>query len=97
MSNALPIMNFPPGIILNPSTEKPSTIIHMVMTPLCVKCGRHISPSDGMFYYLESPYYGVIHKECAPYYDYPGRWPHSQYAQYYQSTSQFQQGFPQIK
>lgn len=57
------------------------------MSSVCVQCGRKISPADGMFYYLGSPYYAAIHKECAPFWGYNGMWPHSQPAVYYMNRA----------
>ena len=65
------------------SQEKTKATLVPVMSPVCVSCRRKISGKDGMFFYLPEPYYGVIHKECAPFYHYLGVWPHSQSYFYY--------------
>lgn len=62
-----------------------------VMTPLCLLCHKKIKTSDGMFYALVKPYYGVLHRHCAPFFSWNGEWPHAQPYVYYNNTGQNQQ------
>ena len=67
--------------------EKIKGQLNPVMTPVCISCRRKISGKDRMFLYVPEPYYGVIHKECAPFNHYLGVWPHSQSFFYYAGKS----------
>jgi len=82
MSNA-PIVSFQPGNVVTVGSENTKAQLQFVMTPICIHCRNKIVSQDGMFYYVGYPYYGLIHKECAPYYAYVGMWPHSQNYQFY--------------
>lgn len=84
MSN-LPIQNQSISSEKTPPDLSPK-VTH-VMTPVCIHCHRKISGKDGLFYCVGDPYYGVIHKECAPFYQYLGLWPHSQHYLYYLTKS----------
>jgi hypothetical protein len=75
------------GLILNPFTEKQTARVTPVMSVLCIHCRRKISGRDGMFYFLGDPYFALIHKECAPYFNYNGLWPHSQPIGFYVNKS----------
>jgi hypothetical protein len=58
-----------------------------IMESMCVQCNKPIIPEDGLFYALTHPYYGCLHRWCAPYYQYPKKWPHTQPWVYYESKS----------
>jgi hypothetical protein len=47
-----------------------------VMTPICLYCGVTIKEDDGLFYAFDMPYCGVIHRNCAPFFNFMGEWPH---------------------
>jgi len=84
--------NLSMGLVQCERSEKPqgglaSTVL-AVMSPLCVNCRRKISGKDGMFFYLPDPYFGLIHKECAPFFSYSGLWPHSCHFHFYATKSQ---------
>lgn len=66
------------AIILNPGTEKASSQCYEVMTTVCMHCGNEIRAENGLFYYIGHPYYGLAHKDCIPYFDFPGVWTHPQ-------------------
>lgn len=54
-----------------------------VMSLKCLQCQKIITNEEGRFLALDSPYNGVLHEDCAPYYNFPRKWPHEQPAQYY--------------
>lgn len=55
------------------------------MDMVCVKCRAPVTPDNGLFYCLGSPYHAVLHRWCAPYFHYGGDWPHEQPYEYYLS------------
>jgi hypothetical protein len=57
-----------------------------VMTTLCIHCGKEVL-ANNLFYAVGHPYYGVLHRECAPFYAFPGHWPHKFPLAYYDSFS----------
>jgi len=76
--------------ISSPVVEKKpgqTPYLTQVMTPVCIHCRRKICGKDGMFFSVGDPYYGVIHKECAPFCQYLGVWPHSQCYHFYLTKS----------
>lgn len=46
-----------------------------VFRAICLRCNTPV-PTEGKFYALDYPYNGVLHEQCAPLYNYPGKWPH---------------------
>lgn len=74
-----------PGTIYGPVSENPSASIYPAMSPNCMRCKRQITRDDGLFYYVSQPYYGVLHKECAPFFCWNDMWPHEQPYVYYLS------------
>lgn len=54
-----------------------------VFRAICLRCGEPIS-AERKFYALDAPYNGVLHEECAPLYNYPGKWPHPGPAKLYE-------------
>ena len=69
------------------SPEKNVVKFFEVMTTRCIQCGKPVMPEDGMFYGLLKPHYAVIHRQCAPYCQYPNQWPHSQTYHFYANLS----------
>lgn len=47
------------------------------MTTTCIHCKVPITVDDGMFIVLASPYYGCLHRRCAPHFSFNGNWPHA--------------------
>ena len=50
------------------------------MSTRCIACGVYLQP-DSAFVAVGGPYYGVLHRDCAPHYHYPKMgWPHPKVA-----------------
>lgn len=56
-----------------------------IMRPTCIHCGNNIRNEDGIFYALPSPYFGLIHRQCAPFHLFDGEWPHQETWAHYQA------------
>ena len=56
-----------------------------IMSNTCLHCQRSVTTDDGLFYALAHPYYGLLHRWCAPYYSYKKNWPHPQPWVYYEN------------
>lgn len=67
----------------NPYDGNISATVIPIMTPICIHCQRVISPDAGLFYAIPAPYYAVIHKECAPFFQYRNQWPHREPWEFY--------------
>lgn len=78
-------LSLPPGTVHGPVSEKSSASVFQAMSPLCMLCKKQITPEDGLFFYVAQPYYGVLHKECAPFFSWNDLWPHEQPYVYYLS------------
>lgn len=48
-----------------------------VMDVKCVHCRKDVRSEDGLFYALTRPYYCLLHRWCAPFYNWNNTWPHS--------------------
>lgn len=71
-------------IPLTTENMKPDFIMFPIMETKCVHCHKDITIKDALCYALGPPFYGLIHKDCAPFYHYHLRqWPHSQNYDYY--------------
>lgn len=57
-----------------------------IMESNCVYCRRDVRREDGLFYALSKPYYGILHRWCAPYFSWNGQWPHSNPVVYYNTV-----------
>jgi hypothetical protein len=68
---------FTPGIHqLKDANGNQMTFIMMIANSTCMVCKQPITTTDGSFYALDSPYFGVLHRKCCPDFSYNGRWPH---------------------
>jgi hypothetical protein len=63
----------------------------VAMNSQCVHCKKTITPEEGAFFCLGEPYYGVVHRKCAPFFQFNGLWPHAFPSVVYQNLQQQQQ------
>lgn len=76
-------VTLPPRVVRGEGSENAPAEVHQVMSPLCMRCKRQIEAADGLFIYTGSPYYGVLHRDCAPFFAWNSLWPHEQPYVYY--------------
>ncbi len=78
------------------TTQTPQTILvpggpanpcRPCMIAKCLHCQRKISYKDGLFFYLEAPWFGALHRDCAPFWSFPNQWPHPQPVLWYMNMS----------
>lgn len=61
--------------------------VTLVMHPCCLHCKSALKAEDGKFLALDSPYHGLLHFNCAPFYAYPPTWPHDKPAIAYENSN----------
>ncbi len=56
----------------------------LCMETKCIQCKKPVNVDDKIFTVLGTPYFGCLHKWCAPYFNYNGEWPHELPIAFYQ-------------
>jgi len=53
------------------------------METMCMHCGNQITAADGAFVCAMQPYFGLLHRHCAPFFSWNGEWAHNQPVAFY--------------